>query len=297
MRAKGIVLLVLTVALAATAAGCGGSSKSSSSTEAAGGSCDKSNLAVVDENKLTIGTDNPAYPPWFGGTPPKGSVWKISDPTSGQGFESAVSYAVAKNLGFAKGDVRWVVVPFDQSFRPGSKNFDFDVNQISYTAQRAKAVDFSSSYYNVNQALIGVKGSSITKAKTKADVKKFKLGVQLGTTSYEYVNKNIDPSKQPSVYNNSQDVSSALKAHQIDGIVVDLPTAFFITGSGEVPNSVVVGQFPTVGTPEHFGLVLTKGSKLTACVDKALAALRGDGTLAKLQREWLSQKADAPVLK
>jgi polar amino acid transport system substrate-binding protein len=297
VRAKGIVLLVLTVALAATAAGCGGSSKSSSSTEAAGGSCDKSNLAVVDENKLTIGTDNPAYPPWFGGTPPKGSVWKISDPTSGQGFESAVSYAVAKNLGFAKGDVRWVVVPFDQSFRPGSKNFDFDVNQISYTAQRAKAVDFSSSYYNVNQALIGVKGSSITKAKTKADVKKFKLGVQLGTTSYEYVNKNIDPSKQPSVYNNSQDVSSALKAHQIDGIVVDLPTAFFITGSGEVPNSVVVGQFPTVGTPEHFGLVLTKGSKLTACVDKALAALRGDGTLAQLQREWLSQKADAPVLK
>jgi polar amino acid transport system substrate-binding protein len=297
VRAKGIVLLVLTVALAATAAGCGGSSKSSSSTEAAGGSCDKSNLALVDENKLTIGTDNPAYPPWFGGTPPKGSVWKISDPTSGQGFESAVSYAVAKNLGFAKGDVRWVVVPFDQSFRPGSKNFDFDVNQISYTAQRAKAVDFSSSYYNVNQALIGVKGSSITKAKTKADVKKFKLGVQLGTTSYEYVNKNIDPSKQPSVYNNSQDVSSALKAHQIDGIVVDLPTAFFITGSGEVPNSVVVGQFPTVGTPEHFGLVLTKGSKLTACVDKALAALRGDGTLAKLQREWLSQKADAPVLK
>jgi polar amino acid transport system substrate-binding protein len=297
VRAKAILLLLITAALAATAAGCGGSSKSSSSTEAAGGSCDKSNLGLVDDSELTIGTDNPAYPPWFGGTPPKGSVWKISDPTSGQGFESAVSYAVAKKLGFAKADVRWVVVPFDQSFRPGSKNFDFDVNQISFTKQRAKAVDFSNSYYNVNQALVGVKGSSVTKAKTKVDVKKFKLGVQLGTTSYEYVNKNIDPSKQPSVYNNSQDVTSALKAHQIDGIVVDLPTAFFITGSGEVPNSVVVGQFPTVGTPEHFGFVLAKDSKLTPCIDKALAALKSDDTLAKLQREWLSQKADAPVLK
>ena len=295
MRLKLTVLLGATVLLAFVAAGCGGggSKKSSSSTSGAG--CSKDSLNLVTSGKLTVGTDNPAYPPWFGGTQKK--PWKVSDPNSGEGFESAVAYAVAKQLGFSKGDVKWVVVPFDQSFRPGSKNFDFDINQISFTPQRAKAVSFSDSYYNVNQALIGIKGSPITKVKTQADIKRYKLGVQLGTTSYQYVVKNIKPSQQPSVYNNSQDVTSALKAHQIDGVVVDLPTAFFITGSGEVPNSEVVGQFPTVGTPEHFGMVFSKGNSLVSCVNKALAKLKSDGTLPKIQREWLSNKASAPVLK
>jgi polar amino acid transport system substrate-binding protein len=295
VRLKLTVLLGATVLLATVAAGCGGggSKKSSSSTSGAG--CSKDSLNLVTSGKLTVGTDNPAYPPWFGGTQKK--PWKVSDPNSGEGFESAVAYAVAKQLGFSKGDVKWVVVPFDQSFRPGSKNFDFDINQISFTPQRAKAVSFSDSYYNVNQALIGIKGSPITKVKTQADIKRYKLGVQLGTTSYQYVVKNIKPSQQPSVYNNSQDVTSALKAHQIDGVVVDLPTAFFITGSGEVPNSEVVGQFPTVGTPEHFGMVFSKGNSLVSCVNKALAKLKSDGTLPKIQREWLSNKASAPVLK
>jgi polar amino acid transport system substrate-binding protein len=295
VRLKLIVLLGATALLATVAAGCGGSNKSSSSTSAAGSGCSKDSLNLVTSGELTVGTDNPAYPPWFGGTPKK--PWKVSDPNSGQGFESAVAYAVAKQLGFSKGDVKWAVVPFDQSFRPGSKNFDFDINQISFTPQRAKAVSFSDSYYNVNQALIGIKGSPITKVKTQADVKKYKLGVQLGTTSYEYVVNNIKPSQKPSVYNNSQDVTSALKAHQIDGVVVDLPTAFFITGSGEVPNSVVVGQFPTVGTPEHFGMVFAKGNSFVSCVNTALAKLKSDGTLPKIQREWLSNKASAPVLK
>jgi polar amino acid transport system substrate-binding protein len=292
VRLKLTALLGATVLLATLAAGCGGGSKKSSSSTTA--SCSKGSLNLVTGGKVTVGTDNPAYPPWFGGTPK--SPWKVSDPRSGQGFESAVAYAVAKQMGFSHGDVKWVVVPFDQSFRPGSKNFDFDINQISYLPARAKAVDFSDAYYNVNQALIGIKGSPITKVKSQADVKKYKLGVQLGTTSYQYVVKNIKPSQQPSVYNNSQDVTSALKAHQIDGIVVDLPTAFFITGSGEVPNSVVVGQFPTVGTPEHFGMVFAKGNSLVTCVNKALAKLKSDGTLADIQREWLSQKASAPVL-
>jgi polar amino acid transport system substrate-binding protein len=283
--------------LAATAAGCGGSDKSSSSTSAASASCDKDKLALVEDGQLTIGTDNPAFPPWFGGTPPKGSMWKISDPTSGQGFEGAVAYAVAKKLGFDKGDVKWVVVPFDQSFKPGSKSFDFDINQVSYTPQRAKSVDFSHSYYNVNQALVGVKGTPITSAKSAADLKNYKLGVQIGTTSYDYVVNKIKPSKKPSVYNSSSDVNSGLKAKQIDGIVVDLPTAFFITGAEQVPNSVVVGQFPTERTPEHFGLVLAKDSELTPCVDEGLASLKSDGTLAKIQREWLSTKVNAPVLK
>jgi polar amino acid transport system substrate-binding protein len=293
VRLKLTVLLGATALLATLAAGCGGTKKSSSTPKSSSCATDKLNL--VNSGQLTVGTDNPAYPPWFGGTPK--SPWKVSYPYSGQGFESAVTYAVAKHLGFSKGKVKWVVVPFDQSFRPGSKNFDFDINQISYLPQRAKAVAFSDSYYNVNQALIGIKGSPITRVKKQSDVKKYKLGVQLGTTSYQYVIKNIKPKQQPSVYNNSQDVTSALKAHQIDGIVVDLPTAFFITGSGEVPNSVVVGQFPTVGTPEHFGMVFAKGNSLVKCVNKALATLKSGGTLAKIQREWLSQKASAPELK
>ena len=297
MRLKPILVPIAVAVLALAAAGCGGSSKSSSSTEAASASCDKDKLTLIHKGQLTIGTDNPAFPPWFGGTPPKGSMWKVSDPTSGQGFEGAVAHAVAKQLGFDKSAVKWVVVPFDQAFKPGSKSFDFDINQVSYTPQRAKSVDFSDSYYNVNQALVGVKGTPITSAKTIADLKKYKLGVQIGTTSYDYVVKKIKPDQMPAVYNTSNDVNSGLKAKQIDGIVVDLPTAFFITGAGQVPNSVVVGQFPTEKTPEHFGMVLAKDSKLTPCVDKALSSLKSDGTLAKLQREWLSNKVSAPVLK
>lgn len=296
MRWK-VVLWAAVAVLAVAAAGCGGSKSASSSTTSSGASgCGKSDLALVESGRLTVGTDNPAFPPWFGGTPQKGSTWKVSDPYSGQGFESAVAYAVAKKLGFGKDEVKWVVVPFEQSFKPGSKNFDLDVNQVSYTPERATSVDFSDSYYNVNQALVGLKGTPITSAKSVADVKKYKLGAQIGTTSYAYIKNNIKPSKQPSVYNTSNDVNSALKAHQIDGIVVDLPTAFYITAV-QIPNATIVGQFPSVGTPEHFGMVLAKGSKLTPCVNKALASLESDGTLRKIQTEWLSSKANAPVFK
>jgi polar amino acid transport system substrate-binding protein len=297
VRLKLVLLLVATALLATVAAGCGGSGKSSSSTETAGAArCDKDKLKLVKDGQLTVGTDNPAFPPWFGGTPPKGSSWKVSDPYSGQGFESAVTYAVAKQLGFSKGDVKWVVVPFEQSFKPGPKNFDFDVNQVSFTPARAKSVDFSESYYNVNQALVGLKGSPIAAAKSIADVRKYKLGAQIGTTSYDYIKNTIKPSKQPAVYNTSNDVNSGLKAHQIDGIVVDLPTAFYITAV-QIPEATIVGQFPTVGSPEHFGLVLAMGSSLTRCVNKALGALKSDGTLDKIRTEWLSSKANAPILK
>ena len=294
VRLRPILLLGATALLALVAAGCGGGSKKSAAPKSSGCSVDQLNL--VHKGQLTIGTDNPAFPPWFGGTPPKGSVWKVSDPKSGQGFESAVAYAVARKLGFKKSAVHWVVVPFEQSFKPGSKSFDLDINQISFTPARAKSVDFSDSYYNVNQALIGLKGTPITSAKSTADVKKYKLGVQIGTTSYAYVTKNIKPSQQPSVYNTSSDVNAGLKAHQIDGLVVDLPTAFYITAV-QIPQATIVGQFPTVGTPEHFGMVLAKGNSLTACVDKALASLKSNGELAKIQQEWLSSKANAPVLK
>lgn len=282
--------------LAVFAAGCGSSKKSAAQTSTSASACSVGQLNLVHKGQLTVGTDNPAFPPWFGGTPPKGSMWKVSDPSSGQGFESAVAYAVAGKLGFKKSDVHWVVVPFDQSFKPGSKSFDFDINQISFTPARSKSVDFSTSYYDVNQALVGLKEKPIASAKTTADVKKYKLGAQIGTTSYSYIVRNIKPTQQPSVYNTSNDVNSALKAHQIDGIVVDLPTAFYITAV-QIPEATIVGQFPTVGTPEHFGMVLAQGNSLTGCVNRALASLKHDGTLAKIQTEWLSSKANAPVLK
>jgi polar amino acid transport system substrate-binding protein len=297
---RKLLLLVLILA-AAIATGCGGDDDEPEATPAttaaaAADECAKDNLQLVNPGKLTIGTDNPAFPPWFDGGTPKGSKWELNDPATGKGFESAVAYAVAKELGFTKADVQWTVVPFNQSFRPGSKSFDFDINQISYTPQRAKSVDFSDSYYDVNQALVAIKGTPIAKSTSLADLKPYKLGAAIGTTSYDYIVENIDPSKKPSVYDTNNDAVSALKAKQIDGIVVDLPTAFFVTAV-QVPNGTIVGQFPAVGEQERFGMVFETGSSLVGCVNEALRSLKDDGTLASIQQEWLSKKADAPVLK
>ena len=286
---------VVAAFLAFLAAGCGGSSSSSASdTTTTGASCDKADLNLVKAGTLTIGTDNPAYPPWFGGTAK--SPWKVSYPPSGQGFESAVATAVATNLGFASKEVNWIVVPFNTSFAPGPKKFDFDINEISFTPARAKVVDFSSSYYDVNQAIVGLKGQPIAKATSTADLKPYKLGAQLGTTSYDYIVKKIKPSQKPAVFDTNDAAVQSLKNKQIDGLVVDLPTAFYVTAA-QVPNSTIIGQFPTSGTPEHFGMVLAKGNSLTKCIDGALADLRASGTLAHIQQKWLAKAAGAPVLK
>lgn len=290
----------LVALLAAVGAGCGSTksseSTSSTSTTASAASCTPEQLNLIKSGQLTLGTDNPAYDPWFSGGTPKGSTWKFNDPTTQKGYESAVAYAIAKQLGFAPAQVKWVVVPFEQLFKPGSKNYDFDVNQVSVTPARKKSVTFSDSYYNTNQALVAIKGTPITKAKTIADLKKYKLGAQVGTTSYDYIVKNIKPDQQPAVYNNSNDVNSGLKTGGIDGIVVDLPTAFIIVGAEEVPNSVVVGSFPAKGGGDHFGAVFAKGNSLVNCVNQELAKLKANGTLAQLQKKWISN-AGAPVLK
>jgi polar amino acid transport system substrate-binding protein len=300
---RKLVLLALVLLLAVAAAGCGsdddddgdalattaGATTEESAAEACG------TLELVNEGQLTIGTDNPAYPPWFEGGAPSGSTWELNDPSTGEGFESAVAYAVAEELGFGKDSVEWVVVPFNQSFRPGPKNFDFDINQISYTPQRAEAVDFSDSYYEVNQAVVTVEGSKIEGATSIADLEDAKLGAQIGTTSYQYIVDNIQPSQDPSVYDTNNDAISALNAKQIDGIVVDLPTAFFVVAA-ELDAGVIVGQFPAVGEQERFGMVLEKDSPLTPCINRALATLREDGTLDEIQQEWLSDKVDAPIL-
>jgi len=296
-----IPLALLVLALALVAAGCG-SEESTPTEPAATGSgtgsfepspCAKDSLQLVNSDKLTIGTDNPAYPPWFGGTPQ--GQWKISDPESGKGFESAVAYAVAKEMGFTNAEVEWTVVPFNNSFKPGPKDFDFDINQISYTPKRAEVVDFSDSYYDVNQSVVALKDSKIANATSLADLKEAKLGAPVGTTSYDYITENIQPSQQPQVYDTLDAGVAALKAKQIDGLVVDLPTAFFITAV-QVPNGKIVGQFPTIGSQEYFGMVLAKDSPLTECVNEALAHLKDSGELSQIQQTWLSDKVSAPVL-
>jgi polar amino acid transport system substrate-binding protein len=273
-------------------AGCGGSGSSSSQGTTSGNPCAKGSLPLVNAGQLTVGTDNPAYPPWFGGT--EKSPWKVSDPNSGQGFESAVAYAVARKLGFANSEVKWMVVPFNTSYAPGPKKFDFDINEVSVTPQRATAVTFSHSYYDVQQALVALKGTPIVTKHAPADLKGYVFGDQIGTTSLAFITGQIQPSAQPKVFNTLNDVKQALQTHQIAALVTDLPTAQFISSS-EIHHSVMVGRFPSTG--EHFGLLFTKGNPLVTCVNKAIATLKSNGTLASLQKKYLQVYLSVPTIK
>ena len=276
------IALVALLALAALA-GCG-SSKSDSSTSASAADCKPGQLPTHAKGVLTVATDQPAYPPYF----------EEDEPANGEGFESAVAYAIAKQLGYPAAKVKWTVEPFNSSFAPGPKDFDFDVNEISITPVREKAVDFSSPYYTANQAVVALKDSEAAEAKSLADLKDAKIGVQIGTTSLEAAEEGIDPSSKPEVFKSSNDVVQALKNEQIDAIVVDLPTALYITAA-QVPTATVVGQFPAAGGDE-WGALLAKGSALTACVSKAIDQLRSSGELEKLNQRWMSQAAGAPEL-
>jgi polar amino acid transport system substrate-binding protein len=289
--ARRLLFLLVLAALATAVAGCGGGSSTPTTTSAAGASCAKSSLTLVKPGQLTVGTDNPAYPPWYaGGT--KSSFWKINDPADGKGYESATTYAVAKQLGFNPSEVHWTYVPFNRSFAPGKKPFDFDINQISYTPERAKVVTFSKSYYDVNQAIVVLKGTKIASVHDIAGLRPYKLGAQIGTTSYDFITSTIKPTTQPAVFQQNAAAVEALKNKQI----VDLPTAFYVTGA-QVPNSTVLGQFNSGGGAGYFGMVFAKGNPLAACVDKALATLRSNGTLQQIQQQWLAKATGAPVLK
>ena len=288
---KLIPLLTAIAALTAAAAGASAAAHptSSATTSAA--------CATMKSGQLTIGTDNPAYPPWFaGGT--KTSKWKINDPSTGKGYESAVAYAIAKKLGYARANVAWTYVPFNKAFAPGKKSFDFDINQISYTPARAKVVDFSKSYYDVNQAIVVLKGTKISAIRSINGLRSFKLGSQLGTTSYGFITSRIKPSQKPAVFPSNAGAVLALKNKQIDGLVVDLPTAFYVTAV-QVPNSKILGQFENAAgaTTDRFGVVLQKGNPLTSCVNTAITSLRTSGTLKTLQRLWLAKATGAPILK
>ena len=291
---RKLAVLVAAVVLGALAAGLAQSREPAS--QVLTGACAKANLTLVKSGQLTVGTDNPAFPPWFDGREKKGSVFKVSDPTSGNGYESAVAYEVAKRLGFGRSEVQWIVVPFGKSFAPGKKPFDFYLAQVSYKPVRAKAVSFSISYYNVNQAVVGLKGKPITKVKTVAGLKPFKLGAPIGTTSYDYIAKYVKPSSKPSVFDTLNDAVTALKNGQIDGLVVDFPSTGYITAV-QVPTSTVVGRLPNQGVQEHFGLVFAKGNPLVACANKALAGMTADGTLKRLEQQWLAKAGGAPLLK
>jgi polar amino acid transport system substrate-binding protein len=257
--------------------------------------CERDNLPLLQTGQLTIGTDNPAFPPWFEGGTPEGSPWEINDPATGEGFESAVAHAVADRMGFSADEVAWVEVPFNQSFKPGQKDFDFFINQVSYKRSRDQAVDFSESYYDVNQAMVAVDGTPAASATTVADLRQYKLGAPVGTTSFDVIEALVQPEQDPAVFDTLNDTISALKNGQVDGIVVDLPTAFFVTAV-QVDDGVIVGQFPTTAQQEYFGMVLEDGSALVECVNHALDELKGDGTLQTIQQEWLADKAQAPVL-
>jgi polar amino acid transport system substrate-binding protein len=249
----------------------------SASESAATDECAFENLTTLTPGVLTIGTDTPAYPPYF----------SDDDPTNGEGFESAVAYAVADKLGFMPADVVWEVVPFNTSYAPGDKNFDFDINQISITPERAEVVDFSDGYYTVNQAVVAFNDSPIAGATTIAELKEAKLGAQVGTTSLDFVTEIVQPTNEPYVFNDTNDAKSALSSGQIDGIVVDLPTAYYVTAV-EFENSKIVGQFAAQEGGEQFGLLFQKGNPLVTCVNKALTELKDSGELQTIQDTWLA---------
>ncbi|GAA4307153.1 ABC transporter substrate-binding protein [Klenkia terrae] len=287
MRRRPLALAVLaTAALAVSACAPQESSSDASGSGSSGGSCTPEDLGTVTADTLTIATDEPAYEPWV----------VDDDPTSGDGYESAVAYAVAEQLGYSQDQVEWTRVPFNTAISPGDKDFDFDINQFTINDERRQAVDFSSPYYTATQAVITTGGSAADGATSLEDLRGLRLGAQVATTSLTVLTDVIDPTTDPQVFNTNDDAKLALQNGQVDAIVVDLPTAFYIT-SAELDDGVIVGQVADSGeSGDQFGLLLAKDSPLTDCVSQAVDALDEDGTLADLQQQWLSDAADAPVL-
>jgi len=261
------------------------SSESASESASPSSTCSPESLQTLNAGKLVIATGDPAFPPWV-----------LDDkPESGKGFEAAVAYAVAKQLGYTDADVSWIRTTFDGAIAPGPKTFDFNIQQYSITEDRKKAVDFSSGYYSLTQAVITNKGSKIANAKSVTELKDAKLGAAVGTTSLTAIEEQIQPTEKAQVFNDNSAAVTALKNKQIDGIVVDLPTAFYLTAV-EIDGGLIVGQLPdSADNEEQLGLLLAKDSPITQCVTEAVDALREDGTLASLETEWLANQG-APVL-
>ena len=285
---RRILSAAVIVAVAAAVAACGSSSSSPPAAGSGGAttaSCSNSAIQkdLYQKGQLTVATDKPVYPPWF----------ENNDPANGKGYESAVAYAIAKQLGFQTSQVKWAYEPFNASYAPGPKKFDFDINEISYTSQRATAVTFSDSYYDVQQALVALKNGPIATKHSPADLKTYVYGDQVGTTSLAFITSEIQPTAQPKVFQTLNDVKQALQTNQIAALVTDTPTAQYISSS-EIPGTVMVGQFPSTG--EHYGLLLAKGDPLVTCVNKAIATLKSNGTLPHLQEQYLQIYLAVPTI-
>ncbi len=289
MSKTRLVPLLFALFAMAFVAGCSSDDSSSdesgtTATTVSAEDCTPENLGTYKDGVLTVGTDSPAYSPYF----------EDDDPTNGKGFESAVAYAIGDQLGFDRSSVEWTTVPFNASYAPGPKKFDFDVNQISITPAREKVVDFSMPYYTASQGVLVGKGSDLEGVTSLEDLKDASMGVQIGTTSLEAVNDEIEPTSEPKVFDNSNDVVAALKSGQVDAIVVDLPQAIYLRDV-EVSGSSVVGQFDAPGG-DQWGALLSKESALTECVNFALESMTEDGTLDEITRQWMSDAASAPEL-
>ncbi len=299
MIRRSTALLALVAALSLVALGCSSSDDDESgdgttttaeasettAAEEEAIACDAANPPTVEEGTLTVATGEPAFEPWV----------VDDDPTNGEGYESAVVYAVADQLGFAAEDVTWTRTGFDEAIAPGDKDYDFNVQQYSITADREKVVDFSDAYYDVEQALVGAADGPLADATSLADLKDAKLGAALGTTSLDYIETYIQPTTPPQVFDDNAAAKAAFDAGQVDGLVFDLPTAYYITAV-EIPDASIIGVLPQEGEPEQLGFLFVEDSGLTGCVNTALATLREDGTLAALEEEWLNQGGDIPTL-
>jgi polar amino acid transport system substrate-binding protein len=296
MFRRSTALLALVAALSLVALGCSDSDEESSedtTTEATETTaveeepiaCDPAAPPTVEDGKLVVATGEPAFEPWV----------VDDDPSNGQGYESAVVYAVAEQLGFAEEDVTWTRTGFDEAIAPGDKDYDFNVQQYSITPEREEVVDFSDAYYEVEQALVGAADGPVADATSLADLKDAKLGAALGTTSLDYIEEYIQPTTQPQVFDDNAAAKAAFDAGQVDGLVFDLPTAYYVTAV-EIEDASIVGVLPQEGEPEELGFLFVEDSGLTGCVNTALATLREDGTLAALEEEWLNQGGDIPTL-
>jgi polar amino acid transport system substrate-binding protein len=295
MRQTTAAAVITVMAVCTGLVGCSSSTSSSAgpavttsasaSASASAASCTLGDVLneVYAKGVLTVATDQPAYPPWF----------ENNDPSNGQGYESAVAYAIAAQLGFKPSQVKWAYEPFNDSYAPGPKKFDFDINEISYTATRAQVVTFSDSYYDVQQALVALKSSPIVTKHTPAELKTYIFGDQIGTTSLAFINSDIQPTQTPKIFETLNDVKEALQDKQIAALVTDTPTAQYISSS-EIPGSIMVAQFPSTG--EHYGLLFAKGNPLVGCVNKALATLKSNGTLARLTAKYLQIYTTVPTI-
>jgi len=279
-------------ALAFVAGACGDTKESTATSDttttmpgSATKACAPADLTLKTAGKLTVATGEPVFEPWA----------SDDDPTNGKGYEVGMVYGIAEQLGIDKADVTWVRTGFDEAVAPGEKTFDFNVQQFSISDERKQVVDFSDGYYTVQQAIIGQADGKFANAKNLAELKDARMGAAIGTTSLDYIENYIKPSAQALVFDDNAAAKAAFDANQVDAIVFDLPTAYYIT-SVEIKGSSIIGILPQQGDAEELGALFEKGSSLVPCVNKAIGTLSENGTLEKLQAEWLAQGGDIPTL-